>query len=197
MARTALNPAFRFISGRLAGYVFRHQPDGRVTVAQSPLPDPNRQLSPAQLAQVRRFKDATTLCWRLLDDPATRAAYEQLCLARGPLARLHTIVISDILKSPVIRLLDLSNYHGSSGDTIRVMAEDSLAVARLSIAINDLTTGLDVETATKVVSIEHLASTVEWRYTARISIPAGHATEVRVTACDLAGNQATTADRPH
>jgi hypothetical protein len=190
MARTVLNPALRLLKGRIGDFVYRRQPDGSITVSKVSLPRPGRKLSPSQSAQVERFKQAMARYRSILQDPATKAAYERLYAASGSRGRLHALVVGDIMKPPIITVIDLSSYRGTVGEIIRVVAEDSLAVARLSIAIHDLTTGLDVETATKVVSIEHLASTVEWRYTARISIPAGHAVEVRVTACDLAGNQA-------
>jgi hypothetical protein len=124
-----------------------------------------------------------------LDDPDTRAAYQRLSLALSPMLRLHSLVISDIMKPPVIRLLDLSNYHGLVGDTIRVVAEDNVAVARLSLGIRDHTSGRAVETFEKRLPIEQLAPTFEWCYTVSTPAPIGYTLEVCVTAFDLAGNK--------
>jgi hypothetical protein len=90
---------------------------------------------------------------------------------------------------PLVRTLDLSSYHGFPGDTIRITAEDNLAVARLSLVIRDLTTDCDVETGEYSQAFQRLAPVVEWHYQARLVVLAGHIAEVCVTAFDLAGNR--------
>lgn len=189
MARTILNPALLLLNGRVGDFVYRPQPDGSIIVSKAPLPNPNRKLSPSQFAQVQRFKHAMARYRSILQDPATRAAYQRLYVACGSRGRLHALVVGDIMKPPRIPLIDLSNYHGSPGDTIRVMAEDNLAVARLSLVIRDLAAGCDVETGEDPRAFQRLARTVEWLYTVRLAVPPGHAVDVRVTAFDLSGNQ--------
>jgi len=192
MARLTPNPAIRSISGLVDGFVYRHQPDGTITIARSPLRNPNRPISPARLAQTTRFKQAMLRSSQLLQDLPTRAAYEWLHAGRSPMLRLNAMVVSDILKPPLIPTLDLSAYHGHPGDTIRIVAQDNLAIARLDLLIRDLATGRDVETAANTPAIAQLSPRLEWRYTTTTAIPAGHPLEIRVTAYDLAGNQTET-----
>ena len=189
MARVSFNPAIRQISGRLGDFVYRCYRDGALVVAKAPLPNHHRRRSAAQLAQQQRFKEGAARRLCILADPETRAAYQVLCAVRGPLARLNTLVIGDSMKPPVIRLLDLSDYHGQVGDTIRVVAEDNVAVARFSLAILDQTTGQLLEAAEERLPIDRLAPTLAWSCAATAPAPMDHALEIRVTVYDLAGNQ--------
>ena len=189
MARTVLNPALRLLKGRIGNYVFRCQPDGSITVSKASLLRPDRKLSPSQSAQVERFKQAMLRYRSILQDPATRAAYERLYVARGSHGRLHALVVGDIMRPPLVTTLDLSDYRGLFGDTILVKAEDSLAVASLSLVVRDLTAACDVETDQVVYTPQCLASVVEWHYRSRVAVPPAHTVEVRVTAFDLAGNR--------
>jgi len=185
MAKVVLNPALQVLSGDVAGFVYRQQADGSVVVAKKSLVDPNREPSEAQLGQMQKFKEASARYNRLVDEGSSMAAYETLMAERG-VKSLRALVIGDILKSPVVSTLDLSNYHGAAGDTIRVIAEDNVGVARFSISIFDVTADAEVEAIETQVS--KVSGTVEWVYTAAVSLPAGHEATVRVTAYDLAGN---------
>jgi hypothetical protein len=93
------------------------------------------------------------------------------------------------LHPPFVRNLDLSGYHGFPGDTIRVVAEDNLAVARLSLIIRDLTSSWVVETGEYSQAFQRLDPLVEWHYQTHMAVLAGHSAEVCVTAFDLAGNR--------
>lgn len=186
MAKVVLNPALQVLSGDVAGFVYRQQSDGSVVVAKKSLPDPERELSEAQLDQMQKFKEASARYRRLLEDNDILAAYQTLLKERGE-KRLRAMVIGDILKSPFISTLDLTKYHGVTGDTIRILAEDNVGVARLSLSIYDVTASEVVESAE--MSIEKVASALEWVYTATVTLTAGHEATVRVTAFDLAGNE--------
>ena len=138
MAKVVLNPALQVLSGDVAGFVYRQQSDGSVVVAKKSLPDPERELSEAQLDQMQKFKEASARYRRLLEDNDILAAYQTLLKERGE-KRLRAMVIGDILKSPFISTLDLSKYHGAAGDPIRIIAEDNVGVARLLLSIYDVT----------------------------------------------------------
>ncbi len=189
MARIVLNPAIQVISGNIAGFVYRRLADGSVQLAKLALRDPARQPSGPQAAQMQRFAQASARYARLIQDGATKAAYERLLAARGPMARLRTLVIGDIMKAPVVRSLDLSGYHGAAGKTIRIHVEDNVAVARVVLFINDETDDRQLETAEYIPAPDQLAPALEWDYVTTADVPAGHAAEVRVAAYDLAGNK--------
>jgi len=91
------------------------------------------------------------------------------------------------LKAPKVSTIDLSNFHGEAGNTIRLIAEDSVGVSRLTLSIFDATDNAVTESAEMPMNGK-VSGTVEWMYTVTENIVAGHEVEVRVAAYDLAGN---------
>ncbi len=187
MAKVVLNPALRVLSGDVAGFVYRQQADGSVIIAKETLLDPNREFSVAQLEQMQKFKEASARYRRLMEDAGTEAAYKKLIAERGLESRLRALVIGDILKAPVISTLDISKFEGKAGDTIRVVAEDSVGVARLSLSVQDVTAGQLIEEAEMQMN-GLVSSTVEWVFTMTAVVDVGHEMQVKATAYDLAGN---------
>jgi hypothetical protein len=187
MARIVLNPAIQVISGDVAGFVYRQQSDGSVVLAKQALPDPDRQPTEAQAGQMQKFKEASARYRRLLEDEGIELAYKKLLAERGTTGRLRALVIGDILKAPKISTVDLSNYQDVIGNTIRVLAEDSVGVSRLSLSISDVTSGQVVESTEKAMNGQ-VSGAVEWVYTATAAVEASHAVQIQVTAYDLAGN---------
>ena len=187
MAKVVLNPALRVLSGDVAGFVYRQQADGSVIIAKETLLDPNREFSVAQLEQMQKFKEASARYRRLMEDAGTEAAYKKLIAERGLESRLRALVIGDILKAPVISTLDISKFEGKAGDTIRVVAEDSVGVARLSLTVQDVTAGQLIEEAEMQMN-GLVSGTVEWVFTMTAVVDTGHEMLVKATAYDLAGN---------
>ena len=187
MAKVVLNPALRVLSGDVAGFVYRQQADGSVIMAKETLLDPNREFSVAQLEQMQKFKEASARYRRLMEDAGTEAAYKKLIAERGLESRLRALVIGDILKAPVISTLDISKFEGKAGDTIRVVAEDSVGVARLSLTVQDVTADQLIESAEMQMN-GLVSGTVEWVFTMTAVVDAGHEMQVKATAYDLAGN---------
>ena len=187
MAKVVLNPALRVLSGDVAGFVYRQQADGSVIMAKETLLDPNREFSVAQLEQMQKFKEASARYRRLMEDAGTEAAYKKLIAERGLESRLRALVIGDILKAPVISTLDISKFEGKVGDTIRVVAEDSVGVARLSLSVYDVTASQLIESAEMQMN-GLVSSTVEWVFTTTAAVGVGHEMQVKATAYDLAGN---------
>lgn len=187
MAKVVLNPALQVLSGDVAGFVYRQQSDGSVVLAKRTLPDPNREFTEAQTEQMQKFKEASARYRRLLEDEDVQTAYQKILAERGSTGRLRALVIGDILKAPKVSTIDLSNFHGEVGDTIRLIAEDSVGVSGLTLSIFDVTDNAVTETAEMPMNGK-ISGTVEWMYTVTTSITAGHEVEVRVAAYDLAGN---------
>ena len=73
------------------------------------------------------------------------------------------------------------------GDTIRVVAEDSVGVACLSLSVYDMTASQLIEAA-EMQKNGLVSSTVEWVFTATVAVGVGHEMQVKATAYDLAGN---------
>jgi hypothetical protein len=188
MAKVILNPAIQVISGDISGFVYRHLPNGQVILAKAGVRNPDQEPSPAQIAQMQKFKEASARYTRLMQEAGTKAAYEQLLANAAPSISLRALVMGDILSAPKIDTLDLSAYQGQVGNAIRVVAEDNVGVKRLELVIYDQTTQTDVESASQDMSAS-IQSTVEWVYTTTVAVPADHVVEVRIAAFDLAGNR--------
>lgn len=187
MAKVVLNPALQMLSGDVAGFVYRQQGDGSVVVARRTLPDPNREPSEAQLEQMQKFKEASARYRRLMEDEGIHEAYQKIIKERGLASRTRALIIGDILKTPKVSTIDLSNYHGEVGDTIRIIAEDSVGVSRLTLSISDTTNSAVVESAEMEMN-GRVSGTVEWLYTCTAALTAGHEALVNIKAYDLAGN---------
>jgi len=187
MANIVLNPAIQVISGDVAGFVYRQQSDGSVVLAKKAMVDPDRELSEAQSEHIQKFKEASARYRRLMEDTDLQTAYQKVLEERGS-KRLRALVIGDILRASKIGTIDLSNYHGEVGDTIRIIAEDSVGVSRLSLSITDVTNVQPVESAEMPMNGK-VSGTVEWLFTATQAVTAGHEVQVHVTAYDLAGNK--------
>jgi hypothetical protein len=187
MARIVLNPAIQVISGDVAGFEYRQQSDGSVVLAKRRLPDPDRQPTEAQAEHMQKFKEASARYRRLLQDEGIEAAYKKLVKERGSTARLRALVIGDILGVPKISTVDLSSYAGEAGNTIRVIAEDSVGVSRLTLSIRDVTGNAVVESAEMELNGEVIGA-VEWLYTCTATAQTGHELQVSIKAYDLSGN---------
>jgi len=187
MARIVLNPAIQVISGNVAGFVYRQQSDGSVVLAKQRLPETDFQPTEGQAGQMQKFKEASARYRRLMEDEDIQAAYQKLVNERGSRARLRALVIGDILRAPTISTIDLSNFQGEVGNTIRVLAEDSVGVSRLTLSILDMNDGQVIENAEMGMNGQVLG-TVEWVYTATVAVDITHAAQINITASDLAGN---------
>ena len=190
MARIQLNPMILNLSGKIGGAVYRHNADGSTSLCKLPSRDPNRVPSQRQLQVQKRFTQASADCQVLKQDPEKLAAYQSLTKRRGPMARLRATIMADILKHPSIDRLDLTDYQGQARNNISLYARDSVAIARLTLSIQDETTGQQIETAEKTYKVDDLAPSAFWTCTTTVSVPTGHTVRVTAAAYDLAGNKA-------
>ncbi len=189
MANIIYDPGVRTISGTVGGFVHRRQKNGIWTVTKRPLRSPDWVPSAAQAAQIQRFREAVAHCKNLMEVPAVNATYRMLAARYEK--RLQGLVMGDILKPPAAPTIDLSHYTGAVGETIRVLASDNVAVARLRLVVRDVTGAADLETAEKDLA-DNLCEFVEWLYISTAALPdpsLRHEVEIRVTAYDLAGNE--------
>ena len=190
MARIQLNPMILSLSGKIGGRIYRHNADGSTSLCKLPSHDPNRVLSERELQTRKRFTRASAYCQVLKQDPEKLAAYQFVTQRRGPMARVYTTIMADILKPPSIDQLDLNNYQGHAGNTISLHARETVAIARLTLSLHDETAGQEIETAEKIYVVDDLAPSAFWPCTTTVSVPGGHTVRVTATAYDLAGNKA-------
>jgi hypothetical protein len=102
--------------------------------------------SEAQKANSNRFKVATRYGRRVLNDPVAFAFYDK---KRRGNQTVWNVAISDYMKRPEIAEIDVWNYSGKAGGTIRVKARDNYGIASVVVMIiNDL--GYEVESGMAV-----------------------------------------------
>jgi hypothetical protein len=95
----------------------------------------------AQKANSNRFKVATKYGRRVLDDPMAYAFYDK---RRRRNQTVWNVAISDYMKRPEIAEIDVWNYKGQTGNTIRVKASDNYGIVSVIVIIIKAS-GLEVE----------------------------------------------------
>jgi hypothetical protein len=133
------NVIMRFQRGKIGGLIFRVWGENTVV---SKAPDYRKiKRSEAQKANSRRFKVATAYGHRVLNNPVAYAFYEK---KRRGSQTVWNVAISDYMKRPEIAEIDVWNYKGHAGNTIRVKASDDYGVASVIVMIINAL-GLEVE----------------------------------------------------
>jgi len=131
MAKVKLNPALAGLSGKVGDLVHRRLWGKQVT---SHLPDfSKRELTEKQLAQVD-WLSLGSLKWKGL--PAeVKARYKARAkeLEMPPCA----LYLRTNARPPSVEELDLSQYTGQAGQTIRVAAVDLVDVAKVEVIIRE------------------------------------------------------------
>jgi hypothetical protein len=102
--------------------------------------------SEAQKANSSRFKVATRYGHRVLKDPVAYAFYDK---RRRRNQTVWNVAISDYMKRPEIAEIDVWNYKGQAGNTIRVKASDNYGITSVIVMIINAL-GFEVESGMAV-----------------------------------------------
>jgi len=179
MAQAKLSFPFDTLHGKLGGLVFRRCGD-KIIVTRLPKIR-SRTPTPSEVAHRERFKLAAAYGSSVRADPAAKAIY--LATARERQISLTALCVADYLKRPVVEDIDLSQYTGQPGGTIRITAKDNFEVVGVEVAI----------TTENGQLLEHGSATYDlitrtWVYKASASAP-GSRVSIEVTASDRPGNK--------
>jgi hypothetical protein len=131
-----------------------------------------------------KFKEATRYARIILALPDVKEAYQAKA---GPGVSAYNVALADFFKAPVVTEIDVSNYSGSPGDTIRVLATDNFKVEAVRVSILNAA-GAVVEEGAAIAAPE---GNDTWIYTATIANTAPAGGKVSVEASDLPGNSTT------
>jgi hypothetical protein len=144
-------------------------------------PDPaSRPESQRQV--IDKFRLGAEYAKAVKADPVQRAFYEGLVASRG--GQLHVRIMTDYLRAPEVKAIDLKGFNGLAGDVIRVVAIDDAEVAAVSVAIHAADgTALETGAAAKAGD--------KWVYTATAAYPQGTPITITATAVDRPGNTGT------
>jgi hypothetical protein len=165
MAKVTLNPSVASITGKIGDLVYRRL-WGREVVNH--LPDFSRRvLSEKQLAQVSRLTTGS-IKWKALA-PEVKSLYR----ARAKELQMPTCALYQRTNSrpPVVQDIDLSQYTGQPGQTIRIAATDLVDVAEVEVIIRE-GGGAKLETGQAARPINGDGYWV-YQTTASASVPAG------------------------
>jgi len=178
------NVLLRKLHGKIGNMIIRGW--GKKTVA-SKAPDYKKiKWSKAQIENRERFgKASLKVNEKLRDDPELKKKYKKL--AKGN-QNAHNVAMSDYLKPPVITEINVKNYKGQKGNTIRVGAKDKYFVAGLIVMILNAQ-GIEVESG-MAVEMPFSGSGV-WIYKAMEDNKRWKGGKVVVRVADLPGNVVT------
>jgi hypothetical protein len=174
-------------SGEMDGIVFADTEKKNRTSAYK---KKNHAPSEAQLAVRARFTKAALRAEQALEDPAKREFYEMIALERESDAR--RVAHQDFLVEPTFLPLDLSEYKGTVGDKISVVAKDDIGLASVIFTL----TAVDGTRLEQGPAIEDGVRTGDWIYTATVPVPLGTDIFVEARGVDHAGNKTVVSANP-
>lgn len=178
MAKVKNNIVTEGLSGKLGDRIVFRQKAGNTIVAVAPQEYAER--TEAQKKHAQKFRAASHYAAKTLKDPDTKAAYAARA-KKGQTA--HNVAVADFLQAPDISEINLSQYQGKKGDTIRVRVSDDYMVAEVRVAIyNAEGTLLEEGNATPE------ENDMDWTYTTQKASTEVSGNQLIVSAYDLPGN---------
>lgn len=151
---------------------------GKTIMANKPSFDDNRKNTPTPKTDEAAVREATTYA----NFARTQEAYVNKAKQTG--ATAYYIAVADWFGTPRVLEINVDNWDGEIGQTIRVKARDNVMVARVSVVIRDAEDKL-LEMGEAVQSEPGGAW---WDYTTRSRVRMTPFPGVEATAQDLPGN---------
>jgi hypothetical protein len=161
MATVKKNIITQGLSGMLGGTIVFRQVGDQTIVSTPPTPTQNPPTA-KQVAHRQRFQEASVYAKAQLQDPDMKAEYEAMGEARHLTA--YAVAVADFMQAPDIQEIDLSDYSGDAGDTIRVRVTDGFRVETVRVIITN-GDGSQVEAGDAVQQ----QNAVDWVYTATVN----------------------------
>lgn len=177
------NRVMRGASGALGDELVFRQRAGKTVISVPPLPRLDNPTEDQKAVRIK-FEAASRYARTAIEDPDLKAAYNAKA-KRGMSA--YNVALTDFFKAPLVTGIDISNYSGSPGDTIRVLATDDFKVQAVRVSILNAA-GAVVEEGAAITAPE---GNDLWIYTATTANTAAAEGKVSVQASDLPGNVTT------
>ena len=175
MAKVRNNIVMKGLSGSLGDQlVFKQDKAGRTIVSVKPSFDPNHTFTDAQKQVQENFRDATTYA------KSAKTQEEYVDKANKTAHSAYNVAVADWFHAPEIKEIDVTAWHGTAGEIIRVQAVDDVKVTQVMVVITD---------GAGTVLEQGAAEPAEgawWNYTATVTDPS--ASRIVVTARDLPGH---------
>ncbi|MDR1336473.1 MAG: hypothetical protein LBK22_06560 [Tannerella sp.] len=177
MAKSTRNVVTQGLSGTVGTLVFS-QRGGQTVVGMRP--QGQREFNEEQKEYQRRFQRGILYGKAAIADVERKAEYQQKA---KPGRSAFNVAVADFLNAPVIDSVDLSNYAGRAGDTIRVRVYDDFAVREVRIRITN-TDGSTVEDGAAQMD----AIGYEWTYVATQLNESLEGDRIEIFVSDTPGN---------
>ncbi len=156
MAKNARNIVTQGLSGKLGDLiVFRQLNDETIVSAK-----PKKRVAPPGQGEIDRrkhFQEAILYAKEAYSEPALKEEYKQKAKGKGMSG--FNIAVADFMNAPHIDEIDVSNYHGQVGDTIRIRVTDNFKVDSVHTTIRK-GDGTEVEEG----QAEVLPNGLDWEY---------------------------------
>jgi hypothetical protein len=179
MAKQKGNVVTHGLSGKIGDLLVFRQVDGKTVISK--VPEPPKKVSEKQAEQRRRFRQAVIYAKSAVESPDTKEIYGKMAAKKGRTPFI--VAVADFLHVPEIRHIDLSNYSGQAGDTIRIEAEDDAMVKYVHVSIIT-SEGTLIEEGQATPDI----SGYIWTYAAKEDNDRSNYGKIVVSISDLPGN---------
>jgi hypothetical protein len=178
MAKVFNNIFVRGLKGAVGEqFVIRRTRSGKTIIANMPSFDENREYTETQKEHQEAFREATVY--------AKKAKTQEVYInkAKGTGATAYNMAVADWFNVPEVVDVDISDWTGQAGETIRVKAKDDTAVIAVHLIFRN--SDIIVEEGDAVPSeIDGLL----WTYTTQTAMPEISPLFLAATAHDLPGN---------
>lgn len=179
MAESKNNVLTHGLSGMVGDLiVFRNR--GNKTIVASKPKERSGETTETQKAHQKKFQQAIVYGQNAVTNPDFKAEY-QAAASDGQTA--FNVAVADFFHAPDIESIDVSNYTGKIGDTIKVTVTDNFKVTGVSVVIYNAD-GSEVEHGLALQ--DDLKS--KWVFTAKVENTSLDGDKIVVEASDLPGN---------
>jgi len=182
MASTENNYVTHGLRG-MVGELFVFKTVNGKTIVAAPPRKSHHEPTEKQLKQQEIFQEAVIYGKTVLVTPELRAIYETAIPEGRP---VYQVTLADFLNAPKIKEVDVSNYVGDPGNTIKMHVTDDFMVKSVEVSITN-------EDGTLVEQGEAIKQSngLDWLYTATVKNDSPTGDKIVVRASDIPGNITT------
>jgi len=180
MSKVVRNIVTTGMSGEIGNLIVFRSCGNRTIVTAKPVKS-HHELTEPQKQHQRKFQHAILYGKSIFTSPALKAQYQEKA---GEGVSAYNVAVADFLNAPDIEEIDVSNYTGAAGSTIKILATDDFMVTEVQVEIyNHEGTLIEQGEAVQQNNIS------EWLFTAAVSNGSITGDKIVVKAFDLPGNQ--------
>jgi hypothetical protein len=179
MAQSKNNIVTHGLSGKVGDLLVFSQRNGKTIVSKAPK-ERTGELSDKQEVQKLKFQKAVLYAKGILSDPDKKQMYDAMADDTKGIST-YNVAVADLLNAPKIESVDLSEYTGAAGDTIKMMVTDDFQVVAVTVTIENADGSL-------VEKGEAVGIGMYWVYTATVNNADLAGDKITITATDNPDN---------